>query len=131
MTMYQLGWFSTGRNTAAKGLLKTMSSSIKQSEIKADRDFVFCTREPSEAKESDLFMNLGVEYQISLICLPYQKLKASKGTSSNGQVGALSPWRLDYNIEVMNRLQDFHPGLCVLAGYMLIVRRALIKETIS
>ncbi|GAH36411.1 unnamed protein product, partial [marine sediment metagenome] len=35
--------------------------------------------------------------------------------------GTLPSWRLDYDREVMKQLQGFHPDLCVLAGYMLIV----------
>jgi hypothetical protein len=32
----------------------------------------------------------------------------------------LPQWRLDYDREVMKRLEGFHPDLCVLAGFMLI-----------
>jgi len=32
---YQLGWFSTGRDKAARDLLKAVQSSIKLGEIKA------------------------------------------------------------------------------------------------
>jgi len=34
--MYQLGWFSTGRDKAARDLLQTVISTIKQGEIEAD-----------------------------------------------------------------------------------------------
>ena len=38
--MYQLGWFSTGRDKAARDLLTAINSSIKQGEIAADIAFV-------------------------------------------------------------------------------------------
>ena len=128
MTMYQLGWFSTGRDKAARDLLKAVNSSIRQSEIKAEIAFVFSNREPSESEESNLFFKLVEDYHIPLICFSYQKFKASKGTPITGQTGTLPLWRLDYDREVMNRLQDFHPDLCVLAGYMLIVGREICRR---
>ncbi|GAH51765.1 unnamed protein product, partial [marine sediment metagenome] len=53
--MYKLGWFSTGRDKAARDLLQAVDSSIKRGEIKAEIAFAFSNREPSEARESDLF----------------------------------------------------------------------------
>ena len=123
--MYQLGWFSTGRDKAARDLLQVVNSSIKQGEIEAEIAFVFSNREPGESEESDLFFKLVEDYHIPLICFSYQKFKANKGTLITGQTGTLPLWRLDYDREVMNRLQDFHPDLCVLAGYMLIVGREI------
>jgi len=119
--MYQLGWFSTGRDKAARDLLKAVNSSIRQSEIKAEIAFVSSNREPGESEETDLFFKLVEDYHIPLTCFSYQKFKASKGALVTGQTETLPSWRLDYDREVMNRLQDFHPDLCVLAGYMLVV----------
>ncbi len=126
--MYQLGWFSTGRDKAAGDLLQVVNSSIKQGEIKAEIAFVFSNREPGESEESDLLFKLVEDYHIPLICFSYQKFKASKGAPIAGQAGILPPWRLDYDREVMNRLQDFHPDLCVLAGYMLITGREMCQR---
>ena len=126
--MYQLGWFSTGRDKAARDLLKAVNSGIKQGEIKAEIAFVFCNHEPGESEESDFFFKLVEDYHIPLICFSYQKFKASKGASITGQAGTLPLWRLDYDREVMNRFQDFHPDLCVLAGYMLIAGREMCQR---
>ena len=128
MTMYQLGWFSTGRDKAARDLLKTVNSSIRQGEIKAEIAFVFSNREPGESEESDLFLKLVEDYHIPLVCFSYQKFKASKGASITGQAGTLPSWRLDYDREAVNRLQGFHPDLCVLAGYMLIAGREMCQR---
>ncbi len=128
MIMYQLGWFSTGRDKAARDLLKAVNSSIKQREIKAEIAFVFSNREPGESEESDLFFERVEDYHIPLACFSYQKFTASKGALITGQTGTLPLWRLDYDREVMNRLQDFHPDLCVLAGYMLIVGKEMCRR---
>ena len=118
---YKLGWFSTGRDKAARDLLQAVNSSIKLGEIEAEIAFVFSNREPGETQESDLFLKLVEDYRIPLICFSYRKFEVKKEASTTGQAGALPLWRLDYDREVMNRLQDFLPDLCVLAGYMLIV----------
>jgi len=128
MAVYQLGWFSTGRDKAARDLLRVANDSIRQGEIKAEIAFVFSNRQPGESAESDLFFKLVEDYHLPLICLSYQKFKVSKGVPVAGQAETLPLWRLDYDREVMNRLQGFHADLCVLAGYMLIVGREMCQR---
>ncbi len=123
-----LGWFSTGRDKAARDLLQAVNSSIRLGEIKAKIAFVFCNREPGESPESDLFLKLVEEYHIPLIWSSYQKFKARRDTPVTNQADTLPPWRLDYDREVMERLTEFQPNLCVLAGYMLIVGKELCQR---
>ena len=123
--MYKLGWFSTGRDKAARDLLEAVQNSIRRGEIKAEIVFVFSSREPGESEESDLFFRLVEDYHIPLVCFSYQKFKAKKEAP---EVETLPQWRLDYDREVMARLQDFHPDLCVLAGYMLIVGKEMCQR---
>ena len=126
--MYQLGWFSTGRDKAAMDLLTVAQRSITLGEIKAEIAFVFCNREPDESPESDSFLKLAESYGIPRVCFSYQRFKANTGTPITNQAGSLPQWRLDYDREVMNRLQGFHPDLCVLAGYMLIVGKEMCQR---
>jgi len=126
--LYQLGWFSTGRDKAARDLLQAVQNSINQGEIEAEIAFVFSNRELSESKESDLFLKLVEEYRIPLITFSYQKFKARQTTLGIEPLGSLPLWRLDYDQEAMNRLRDFHPDLCVLAGYMLIVGKEMCQR---
>ena len=119
-----LGWFSTGRDKAARDLLQAVNSSIQKGEIKAEIAFVFCNRETGESPESDLFLKLVEEYRIPLIYLSYQKFKAGQALQAN-QAKSL---RLNYDHEVMKKLQYFHPDLCVLAGYMLIVGAEMCRK---
>ena len=123
--MYQLGWFSTGRDKAARDLLQAVNSNIRRGKIKAKIAFVFCNREPDESPEGDLFLKLVEEYHIPLVCFSYQKFKAVQDASVTNQTETLPLWRFDYDREVMKRLQNFYPDLCVLAGYMLIVGKEM------
>jgi phosphoribosylglycinamide formyltransferase-1 len=117
---FKIGWFSTGRDRAARDLLEVAQGAIDRGEIKAEIAFIFSTREPGESRESDLFFKLVESYHIPLICFSYQKFKAARGDVA-GPAGALPRWRLDYDHEVMKRLEGFWPDLCILAGYMLVV----------
>ena len=116
--MYKLGWFSTGRDKAARDLLTVVQRSIALREIEAELAFVFCNREPGEARESDLFLKLVESYRLPLVCFSSRNFKADRGIE----------WRLSYDREVMKRLQSFHPDLCVLAGYMLIVGEEMCQH---
>ncbi len=126
--MYQLGWFSTGRDQAARDLLTTAVSSIERGEIKAEIAFVFSNRRAGESAETDSFFKLVEGYRLPLVSFSYQKFSAGKGAATGGQTGSLLPWRLDYDREVTDRLQAFHPDLCVLAGYMLIAGKEMCRR---
>jgi folate-dependent phosphoribosylglycinamide formyltransferase PurN len=120
--VFRIGWFSTGRDEAARELLKTVQRNIARGRIKAEIAFAFSNREPGEARESDLFFELVREHRIPLICFSYKKFRARRGD------GAPLSWRQEYDREVMRHLEGFHPDLCVLAGYMLIVGEEMCRE---
>jgi len=126
--MYQLGWFSTGRDKAARDLLTTVNNSIKQGEIAAEIAFVFSSREPGESAESDSFIRLVEDYHMPLICFSYQKYRQARDKHNTSPAEPMPPWRLDYDREAMKRLQGFSPDLCVLAGYMLIVGQEMCQR---
>ncbi|MBI4181122.1 MAG: phosphoglycerate transporter [Chloroflexi bacterium] len=121
MKPYQFGWLSTGRDKAARDLLTTVYNSIQRGEIKAEIAFVFCNRQPGEAEESDLFIKLVKDYQISLVCFSSQQFK----DNARRQSGSLSSWRSDFDREVIKRLQRFSPDIYVLAGYMMIMSKEM------
>jgi folate-dependent phosphoribosylglycinamide formyltransferase PurN len=126
--MHKLGWFSTGRDEAARDLLAAVQSSIRSGEIKAKIAFAFSNREPAESGESDLFFRMVEDYHIPLVRFSYERFKVRKGINLVSQTRTLPNWRLDYDREVMARLQGFHPDLCVLAGYMLIVGEEMCQR---
>ncbi len=115
---YKLGWFSTARGGGSRSLLKTVNDCMKSGDIKADIDFVFCSRDPGESEETDIFLEQVKSYGIPLVCFSYQKFKTKFG--SHVKAGTIPQWRLEYDREIMKRLGGFHPDICVLAGYMLV-----------
>ncbi len=121
--MYQFGWFSTGKGKGSRDLLTAAHDSIQRGETKARLAFVFCSRQPGESAESDLFLELVRNYQIPLVYYSFQKFKAGKAGSRQSE--ALPQWRLEYDRQVMDRLSAFQPDLSILAGYMLIVGREM------
>jgi len=123
-----IGWFSTGRDEAARQLLQVVYQKISTGEIAGKIDFVFSNRETGEAKESDLFFELVRSYNISLICFSFNKFKESKDITGRAEGDILPEWRLEYDREVMKRLEGFRPDLCVLAGYMLIVGEEMCRR---
>jgi folate-dependent phosphoribosylglycinamide formyltransferase PurN len=123
-----IGWFSTGRDEAARQLLHVVYHKIQAGEIEGTIGFVFSNREPGEAKESDLFFELVRGYHIPLICFSSKKFEATQDVTDKVEGEALPKWRLEYDREVMERLQGFSPSLCVLAGYMLIVGKEMCQR---
>ena len=119
--MLTIGWFSTGRDEAARQLLQVVYERIHTGEIEGKIVFVFSNREPGESKESDLFFKLVYSYHIPLICLSSKKFEATQDVAITVKDETLPQWRLEYDREIMRRLQGFTTDLCVLAGYMLIV----------
>jgi len=117
--LLNIGWFSTGRDEAARQLLQAVQDKIHRGDINGKISFVFSNREPGEAKESDLFFELVQSYNIPLLGLSHQKFK----TAAEEQ-----EWRIKYDKEVNKKIEPFAPDLCVLAGYMLIVSEELCQK---
>ncbi len=136
--MLRIGWFSTGRDEAARQLLQTVQESIQAGEIKGKINFVFSNREPGEARESDLFFDLVHSYNIPLVCFSHRDFRSRLLRSArNDKMGAGSDisskqgresWRLKYDTEVAKRIENFAPDICVLAGYMLIIGEELCHK---
>jgi phosphoribosylglycinamide formyltransferase-1 len=126
--MYKLGWFSTGRDKAARDLLTVVQRSIALGETQAEIAFVFCNCEPGEFKESDLFLKLVKSYGIPLVCFSYQKFRLGRSMPNPRPGEPLPQWRLDYDREVMKQLPVLRPDLCVLAGYMLITGKEMCQR---
>ncbi len=126
--LYQLGWFSTARGKGSRGLLKAAYESIKSRELQAEIAFVFCSRERGESEQTDQFLDMVEAYHLPQVTFSYRKFKSRLGIKVPDQPNVLPSWRADYDREVMTRLQGFHPDLCVLAGYMLIVGREMCQK---
>jgi folate-dependent phosphoribosylglycinamide formyltransferase PurN len=127
--MYQLGWFSTGRGKGSRGLFQTVQDNITSGRLEAEISFVFCSREYGETKATDFFLRMIENYQIPLVTFSYQKFKSrAKSFESDSGNAFLPSWRLDYDREIMARIEHFHADLCILAGYMLIVSADMCQK---
>ena len=120
--MYQIGWFSTGRGKGSRDLLMVAQESIRQGKLKATIPFVFCSRETGDAPGSNQFIELVKSYEIPLVCFSSRRFDRQKKHESPEE------WRLQYDREVMRRLEGFHHDLCILAGYMLVVGRDMCHK---
>lgn len=120
--MYQIGWFSTGRGSGSRSLLKTVWDSIQNKELKVTIPFVFSNREQGEAEGSDMFFQQVQGYGIPLIKF------SSKYFESKSTTRMTPEWRLEYDREIMARLAGYHPDLIILAGYMLIVGSEMCQK---
>lgn len=123
--MLNIGWFSTGRDEAARQLLRAVQDKSQMGDINGKISFVFSNREPGEAKESDLFFELVQSYHIPLIFLSHKKFKTA---IEEEDLDINKGWRIKYDSEVNKKIESFAPDLCVLAGYMLIVSEELCQE---
>jgi phosphoribosylglycinamide formyltransferase-1 len=117
--LLNIGWFSTGRDEAARQLLQAVQDKIHRGDIDGKINFVFSNREPGEANESDMFFELVRTYDIPLVYLSHKKFKTAEEEEE---------WRIKYDKEVNKQIAPFAPDLCVLAGYMLIVSAELCQK---
>jgi phosphoribosylglycinamide formyltransferase-1 len=119
--MFQIGWFSTGRDEAARDLLQIVVDYISKGTILAEISYVFCNRERGESLESDRFVQLVEAMKISLILLSSRDYLPSRRQKD------MEGWRTSYHQEVARRIKYLPVNIIVLAGYMLIVSPAFCE----
>lgn len=119
-----IGWFSTGRDEAAKWLLETTLKAIADGFLPIEIAFVFCNREEGDAKESDSFLSFVRQVKLPLIAFSSRRfLPQLWRQGKGGDETALRRWRCLYHDEVAKRLQPYlkFVPFSLLAGYMLII----------
>ena len=118
--MLHIGWFSTARGNSSRILLDSVFDRIQTGKLDVQIDFVFCSREPGESENTDLFIKQVNDYKIPLICFSVSDFARQYGQPIGVKDGNLPAWRLKYDRQVMEKLKDYSCKLCLLAGYMLI-----------
>ncbi len=121
-TMYRLGWFSTGRGETSRDLLRAMQDKVLKGDIDARIEFVFVNREPGQAESSDLFMEFVKQYGIPLVYL------GSRDFEPDLRRRSIEEWRSSYDRAVMDRIGEYRPDLCVLAGYKLVMSQDMCQQ---
>jgi phosphoribosylglycinamide formyltransferase-1 len=119
-----IGWFSTGRDKAARQLLQTVQRAIDRGYINGKINFVFSNREPGETNQSDMFFDLVRTYRIPLVCLSHKTFITAKEEDP----AVNNEWRIKYDREASGEIEAFACDVCVLAGYMLIVSEELCQK---
>ncbi|MFQ6066712.1 MAG: phosphoribosylglycinamide formyltransferase [bacterium] len=131
---YRIGWFSTGRDGAARELLTLVSDNIEQGRLaNLEISFVFSNRTRGETRESDLFFNLVEKLGIDLVCFSSRNFRPEMRREAlvqekRGELKLISYWRNLYDEEIIRRIDKFEVDLIVLAGYMLIVGEKLCRR---
>ncbi len=141
--MFRIGWFSTGRDKAARDLLKTVVKKITPAYAKAltsaiasaDRpvdkkneipnteiSFVFSNYEEGENPENDKFFALLRKYQFLSVTLSSAKFKPDLRKENLGK------WRAEYHHQVIKLIEKYPVDLIILAGYMLIVSAEICQK---
>ena len=126
--MLTIGWFSTGRDEAARDLLRAAWEAIQRGELKARIAFVFSNRERGQDAEADRFFDLVTGYRIPLVCLSGRRFREERGEPPARADGPLPAWRLEYDRAVIRLLEPYPFDLGVLAGYMLIVTEEMWRH---
>lgn len=132
--MLKIGWFSTGRDEAARNLLKTVYDDLREGSIPARLEWIFCHREPGdgpvneEARQRRLFFDLAAELGIPVKTLSHVRFLPElrkQGIAESPSAADASPtllqWRDLFGAEVMNVVGHDPTDIVVMAGYMLII----------
>ncbi len=125
---FNLAWFSTSRDEAARELLQVVVDSIAEGTIPARVSYVFSNRESGEAEESDGFFELVKNLGIRLICFSSSNFETALRQKGWADPKIMEEWRLKYDREVMSRTTQYPSDLIVLAGYMLIVGKEICTQ---
>lgn len=132
---YRIGWFSTGRDPAARNLLQTVQEDLVLNNVPARIEWIFCHRETGDAvaddeyRQRELFFDMAAGMNIPVATLSHVKFmpelrkKGLKESPSAGEPSsALEEWRNLYGKEVVRTVAMLPPvDIIVMAGYMLII----------
>lgn len=131
----RIGWFSTGRDPAARNLLETVHVDLVANGIPAKIEWIFCHRETGDApadeeyRQRELFFDLAASLDIPVATHSHVRFKPElrkKGLEESRSAAeasqSLEEWRNLYGKEVMKTVNVLPSvDLVVMAGYMLII----------
>jgi len=126
--MYKLGWFSTGRGQGSLNLLHAIVNAIHEGIVRAELEYVFCSREPGDAEGSDRYIKQVHDYGLKLITCSSKRFNPDLRKQEKNDPEALRRWRLEYDREIMKRLGSVQADINVLAGYMLVVGAEMCRQ---
>lgn len=130
-----IGWFSTGRDPAARNLLQTVHEDLVGNKVPAKIEWIFCHRETGDAapneeyRQREMFFELAASLDIPVATLSHVKFlpelrkKGLWESSSAAEASSdLLKWRNLFGEEVVKMVRLLTPvDIIVMAGYMLII----------
>ena len=132
---YKIGWLSTGRDAAARNLLKAVRDDIMANGVPASIDWIFCHRETGDAPaneeyiQREMFFDMAAEFSIPVATLSHvkfrpelRKLGIQKSRSASEPAPELDEWRNLFGQQVVRTISMLPSvDIIVMAGYMLII----------
>jgi len=118
--MLKLGWFSTGRGSGSRNLLKAVMDKKEQGELDVEISFVFCNwdnkEEPNPRKEQrEMFFRMVREYGIPLLTISWKTFRPDLWDADP------KAWRDEYGKELRKAVSPYGFDIGILAGDMLWV----------
>lgn len=132
---YKIGWLSTGRDAAARNLLRAVRDDILANGVPASIDWIFCHRETGDAPaneeyiQREMFFEMAAEFSIPVATLSHlkfrpelRKLGIQKSRSASDPAPELDEWRNLFGEQVVSTINMLPSvDIIVMAGYMLII----------
>ncbi len=131
----KIGWFSTGRDPAARNLLETVHEDLVSNKVPAEILWIFCHRQTGdgpfneEYRQRELFFDLAASLNIPVATFSHVQFKPElrkQGMAESRSAAEASPtlleWRNEYGRELVKTIDLLPPvDIIVMAGYMLII----------
>ena len=125
---FRIGWFSTGRDEAAREILANVQEAISDGHIPAKIVYVFSNRALHEAAESDAFLELVRMLGIPLLSFSSMLFEHELYKRGREDPDAMRRWHISFDSQIERQVGEKKVDLIVLAGYMLIVGPELCRK---
>lgn len=113
--MKKFGWFSSGRDEAARELLRVVYEGVQKGDLPGEIGFVFLSAEEGEDKESDQFIDFVKDCKLPLYTFSASRFQPELWKNNRVE------WRNNFHREIEKTLPLKEVVFSVLAGYMYIV----------
>ena len=124
----RLGWFTTARGPGSRAMFEYVARAAAEGGLDAEFAFVFCNRDRGEAAATDAFLDLAAGFGAPVVARSSVAFRKAAGGERSRPGEPLPAWRLDYDRAVAEAIAPYPFDLGVLAGYMLIVERELVRR---
>jgi phosphoribosylglycinamide formyltransferase-1 len=118
---FRIGWFSTGRDEAAREIFASVQNAISRGYIPAEIAYVFSNRVSGEDTESDAFFRLVEQLGIALLTTSSRRFEPELFKKGKDDPDVMKRWRIAFDLQIEEQIGKEKVDLIVLAGYMLIV----------